>query len=163
MSDFIVMFFVIGILAVLFYTPKKFYEGIMLMQYGAVPPEEKLKAWIPIYNVLKAENLYRGGQRCFVKWGYILLVIAAFIEGAVLISGVEIMSVVMAAAVIVDIAVVLWYLANVLLVGSVLHASDCVSLPMLVVMSVVFPLGQDYIGKFLPIKISNIMKEDKVF
>jgi len=163
MLDNLLMFFPIGILAFLFYTPKKFYEGIMLMQYGDVPQEERVKMWIPIYNVIKAENLYRGGRGCFVKWGYVLLVVAMIMEGVVLISGTEVMAVVLVAAIVMDAAIVLWCLANILLVGSVLHVSDCVSLPMLVIMSLIFPLGQDYIGKFLPAKISGVMKGDKVF
>lgn len=163
MWDFVVAFAAVGVLALLFYTPKKLYEGVMLMQYGSVPAEERFKMWIPVYNVVKAENIYKGGRHCFILPSYIAIVVTILVRVVTISIGIESFVLELAEVVFVLLAILLAYVANAVLVWSIMHDAGCVSLVMLVVYTLIYPIGQDYIGKFLPANVESIMKKDRTF
>ena len=60
MNGIITTGFVIGMLAMLFFTPAQYMKGIMQMSYGKLTVKDKVMCYIPIYNVVKAESLYTG-------------------------------------------------------------------------------------------------------
>lgn len=163
MWNFVLAFAAIGILALVFYTPKKLYEGVMLMQYGAVPGEERFKAWIPVYNVVKAESLYKGGRHCFILPSYIAVVLTVLVRILTVVAGVEGLTPELIEAVLVLVAILAAYVANATLVWSILHDAGCVSVGLQIVYTLIYPIGQDYIGKFLPANVASIVKKDRTF
>lgn len=159
----VIVLVIVGVLGLVIYTPKKLYEGVMLMQYGAVPEEERFRAWIPVYNVVKAEKIYKGNHHCFILPCYLALVVAIAIRIVTIFVVKESMIVALVSAGFVLFTILLAYVANATLVWSIMHDAGCVGFAMQIVYTLVYPLGQDYIGKFLPANVAYAMKKRKTF
>lgn len=132
----------IGVLAMLFYTPYCMAAGIDRMNGGG--HRFKPKCCIPIFNTIYAEVSYLGkmGLLSFSTLLFILGVVAKictwlFIHQSTTIN--------MVTTILVLALLLLLYVANCWFVYMVIHDADCLDTWKLIIFALVFPIGQWYI------------------
>jgi len=154
--------FIIGCLAAVLYTPHKLFLGVKLINEGRVLLPMKLASWIPVYNTIASEKEYKGNCRS-------LAVAYASLASAIILRIVSVKVAPDAAFFAVSTVVLLYativyfYASNAVFVFQILHESDCLPLWAVIVMAVLTPIGQEYIGSYLPAKIASVLKEERTF
>ncbi len=151
---------IFGLFAVVLYAPMQMYQGIHEMQFST--RDKSVKAWIPIYNMISAEMSY-SGRASTIALSYVLVAIAVIFRIVVGKMSEPSTGIVTATVIVLWISFLAFYLTNVIFVFVVLHDSECMSLFSTILLSLVFPLGQDYIGKYLPKRIKSFMVKESTF
>ncbi|MCI9050357.1 MAG: hypothetical protein HFI05_00295 [Lachnospiraceae bacterium] len=154
--------FMLGMFFLIFYTPYLYCKGIFTMEYGTISLKDKITCMLPIINVCKAEHLYTGkvskvGLSSIVFTFTVILRFVAiyfFTENAIL----QIIT-----TTIFLVAFLISYIMNVIVIFQILNDSNCFSLSKVLFYSLLFPLGQYYVGKFLPTIIMNIKEVKETF
>lgn len=143
----IVAFFV-GVLAMVFYTPAKLMQGCYEIKYEVLPIRDKVVSFIPIVNVWSAEKATFGKlPTAAIAEIFFMLTVPFRFFVVFNFSGFAIN---LFSMLLMVFAFILCYLLNALLVFRILHTADTMSLGAQIVWSVVFPIGQYYIGEHLP-------------
>lgn len=146
----------VGVLAMLFYTPYMFAKGVLSINRDELPMSEKLKCFIPIGNVISAEKYY-WGKLWLVSYATIFFIIATVAKiGSWLLlhanSGINFVT-----SIAWMLAVVLFFVANCIDVFVILKETDATSIPKAILLAIIYPLGQWFIGAHVP----NILKKMK--
>jgi len=151
-----------GILASIFWTPIKFVKGVAMIIYGEVTSSERVKAVVPFYNVAHAESMYTGRvSSVLISTVFFLAsVFFRFIVLTVLYDN-QILQFASVAILVIGLAAI--YLSNVIIIFLVLKDSRAVPLGLTILYSLIFPLGQNYIGVYLPAVIHCSLKEEETF
>lgn len=151
----------LGIFFMLFLTPYTLSKGIWIINYEDIIFQDKVRCAIPIYNMFQAQRMYTGG----VPWIFIstMVTIVIFVVRLVEVTLPTPETVAMITIVLLVIAIVATYILNAAFVFQILHDSDVVGFPSMILMTILFPLGQYYIGNFLPRVIKSAVKEENTF
>lgn len=160
MGNVIALGFLMGLVAMFVIAPKEVYRGIMLIQYGSLTKDDKAKSWIPVYNIVKAESTYTGKvSSIFISFVVLLvLVVLRFVcvgllSEAVLLNGIT--------GLCAYVGVLVFYGSMVVFNFRVLNDAGCVSFLKMLFLALIVPVGQDYIGKWLPQLIKHSIKEEE--
>ena len=159
MNGIITTGFIIGMLAMLFFTPAQYMKGIMQMSYGKLTVKDKVVCYIPIYNVVKAESLYTG------KFSIVLIAILSVMAFTslrlVVVFTLPAVTFIQYISVIVFLlSLVFYYGANVYAVFIVVHDA---AIKGCMFRSILFPLGQYYIGNHMNVVVKNTIREERTF
>lgn len=162
LKSLIVTGFFVGLIAMLFITPARYAQGIFKLEYGELSPADKVKSWIPLYNITKSESLYTG------KFSLILVSTIAFlvslgIRFTCVFLAPSVLPVQLASILLLFIMLLFWYGSNFYAVFIVLNDSGTASILSCIMRSVFFPLGQYYIGTYLATVMKNYAKKEAVF
>lgn len=161
LKEIIFAFFIVGVLGVMFYTPSQMYKGVYTLEYGSLTSADRLKKWIPIYNVIKAERTYLG-KMGFVGLAYLILFLFLLVRIVVIFVATGNLSANHISTIALQVSGGLWLISQMVCVGRILKDAD-VGVGKMIFYSLLFPLGQDYIGKYLPAFVEAAIKEDKTF
>lgn len=161
LKEIMFAFFMVGVLGVLFYTPTQLYKGVHMLEYGSLTPADKFKEWIPVYNVIKAESTYLG-KTGFVGIAYILLFLCLLTRIVVIFAATTNLLANQISTIALQVTGGLWLISQMVCVGRILKDAD-VGTGKMIFYSLIFPLGQDYVGKYLPAFVEAAIKEDKTF
>lgn len=159
MNPIVATGFLVGILAMLFYTPAKFMQGICKLSYGDLTAKEKVMSYIPFYNVIKAEHIYTG-RMSSIGIASVAVVIAFIARFGAIFYLTDNRNMQIVTILFVLCALMAWYLCNAITVFMVLHDA---SLPGYIWRSILFPFGQFYIGSYMNAVIKNMEKEEGTF
>lgn len=153
----------VGVLAMLFYTPVIFSKTIFNLEYGdCLSAKEKRTIMIPVWNVVQAEKLYRGSSSSIGICNIVFVCAIVFrLVCFTMFRSVGILTLVSVILLLASFFSIL--LANGIFVFSVLYDAKVNTLSSCVLLSVVFPLGQYYVGTFMNTVIKNMNKEEEVF
>lgn len=162
LKSLIVTGFFVGLIAMIFVTPAKYTQGIFKLEYGELSPADKIKSWIPLYNVTRSESLYTG------KFSLILISTIAFfvsfgVRFACVFLAPSVLPVQIASVLFLFITFLFWYGSNFYAVFIVLNDSGTASILSCIMRSLFFPLGQYYIGTYLATVMKNYAKKEAVF
>ena len=154
--------FLVGLICMMFITPIQFAKGIRMIVYDEIPEEDRLSCYIPFYNIVSAEKLYTGRTSkvliasCILLLSFLFrLLVLFFLYSSVVIQ--------VASVILLVSSVVLCYLANAYIVFLVLHDSDTIGIIRQLLYAVVFPMGQNYIGVYLPAAIYAMRNREEAF
>ena len=162
LKSLIVTGFFVGLIAMLFITPARYAQGIFKLEYGELSPADKVKSWIPLYNITKSESLYTG------KFSLILVSTIAFlvslgIRFTCVFLAPSVLPVQLVSILLLFIMLLFWYGSNFYAVFIVLNDSGTASILSCIMRSLFFPLGQYYIGTYLATVMKNYAKKEAVF
>ena len=161
MAAIVITFFLLGIIAITFYTPYCMAKGIHIMAYSDLTKSEKISCMVPVYNVVKAETLYTG------EFNWILTSVCAFAAtllfrfAIIFLQGPKFVQIISVILVVLTMLAV--YIANVRLVYIVLKDAEIKSTVGAIVFALILPYGQYYIGTFMPTVIKNLAKQEETF
>lgn len=157
MTTIILGFFFVGIIAIIFYTPHQMYCGIKRIQYGTLSLKEKFISWIPVYNVINAEHSYLGSNKVLIN--SICIVVSLVFRFIVIFKFTENRILNILTVIFLLVSLIAWFLVNIIFVYIVLGDTDYISLVKRIYYSIFFPLGQNFIGNYLPTIIEQELKE----
>lgn len=154
--------FMLGVFFIIFYTPYLYCKGIYTMEYGTITISDKIICLLPIVNICKAERLYTGklsklGVSTIV---FVFTILLRFIAIYFLAEN-SMIQIFTTALLLLTFAIT--YIMNVIIIFQVLNDADCFSLSKVLFYAIFFPIGQYYIGKFLPTVITNIKLTKETF
>lgn len=161
MNELMLSGIIVGVLAMLFFTPYKMAVGISSLE-GKPSFGEKLICMIPIVNIARAENKYYG-KISLATISFITLVAGIvfrvwawwFHYQNVLLGTISI--------VVFWLVIFFYYAANVKFVYNVIKDADALSGSKLFLFSVAYPFGQYFIGAYLANIIKHNMEQEAIF
>lgn len=154
--------FAFGVFAILFYTPHELFCGVWTLEFGSISKRDKAKSWIPVWNVAQAETLYTGKTSSVLVTTIIAIVCLALRVLCSVCFGGSVVGNVLTICLL-QLSVIAIIVANIVFVFRIMRSVKCCSLLKCILMSIAYPLGQDYIGKFLPTLVKNYAKGDVTF
>lgn len=151
----------VGLFAMLFFTPYTLCKGIHILAYDSIDTKDKLMCMIPVVNIFRGEVLYTGKAPTvgistvafFVL--FLLRVVEAFAGAGTTIANITIILLV--------ISMLALYVTNFILVFRILKEADVTGFGAIIVFSLLYPIGQYYIGNLLPRVLKNSLKDDQTF
>ena len=152
----------IGLFAIVFFTPVVFSQGLIKMAYGEVAGKDKILSLIPVVNIIYAEKAYRDSISITLTTT-ILVTVAIVVRFTVAIflpyNGI----LTMLTVVIFVAAIIAAYLLNAIFVFIVINAANTTALPAKLFLSIFFPLGHYYVGKFMAKEIAYYARQENTF
>ena len=154
--------FMLGLFFMIFVTPCIFARGIFKIEYDVLAMSDKIVSAIPILNVIKAERLYTGKvsktgvAAVFLVVAFIVRLVTVFVFPSVYI--VQLITIVL-----LILSTTLVYVSNVFVVFLILNDADVFGVGCKIAFSIIFPIGQYYIGTYLPTVLKNFNKEEDTF
>lgn len=161
MSQLIISGLIVGLLGMLLWTPYLMCRGIDSLD-GELTIAGKILCAIPIFNIIRAEKKYYG------KFSLVAISIVAFIIGFAvrfftwryMYQNVTIGTV----TYFVFWAVILFYFfANMKFVFNVIHDANATAGFSLFALTLIYPLGQYYIGVYLGNVIKAMQRKERTF
>lgn len=161
MNDFVLSGFIVGILAMIFFTPYKMAVGIKKMS-GKVSISERLLCAIPIVNIIIAEKEYLGKiglcaigtVTCVIttvfrifQWYYMYDNVTMGLVGMIAFWA----------------GLLFFIISNMVLTYTIINDAGAVRGLKLILLTIGFPFGQYYIGAALPNVVRNIKNEEATF
>lgn len=156
MSDFIFSGFVVGVLIIMFYTPYMLAKGVWSLE-DDMTVSQHLVCLIPIYNIIKAEKMYKG-KYGFVTFSTVFSFVAIIIRVFIWYTSYNNVTMSLVSLALFWGAILIFCIANISFVYLILSDADAVAGLPLLLYSLAFPFGQFYIGAYL----SNVIKHKKV-
>ena len=161
MSNLMLSGIIVGVFAILFFTPYKMAVGISALE-GKPNIGEKLICMIPILNIGRAEKKYYG-KSGLATIAFILLIAGfAFRIWAWWFHYQDALLGTISIAVM-WFVIVLYYIANVKFVYNVIHDADALTGGKLFLFSAFYPFGQYFVGAYLATIIKHNMEQEATF
>lgn len=155
--------FGISIFVMLFVTPAFMYQGICRVSTGSLTGGDRVKSFIPLYNLIKSDTMFNGGKKLLsISTILMIVLLVGTIMSNVLIVSAGVSSLYILAKIITYLFIasfILFYVANVLFVRSVIKSGDVLSGLFFVLACIVFPIGQYFIGGYLNGAVASKIKE----
>lgn len=153
MSETVFSGLIIGVLAMLFFTPYCMAIGISKLE-DEPTMTEKILCMIPIFNICRAEKKYYGSIR-LASIGSIFVTVMIIVR-VVFILGVSVTNPLVGnvTLALLWVSLALYIISQMVFVYGVVNDSGCVTTGKRILMSVFYPFGQYYVGNYL----SNVMR-----
>lgn len=155
MNDLFLSGIVVGLLAMLFWTPQLMFKGVYKLgdDYSG---GNKVLSWIPILNICMAEKKYYG--KLSVCTGSIIsLFVGIGARVACWWFLYDNKVVALASTILFWIVILFYFIANIIFVYNVIHDAEAVTGFKLLLLVVFYPFGQYYVGQFL----GNVLRHAK--
>lgn len=152
---------IVGLLAMFLWTPYLMARGISKIAEVSGPVDYVLCA-IPIVNLARAEKLYYGKFK-LCTFSPILFAIAIVSRMYIWRNMYENVTVGTISIVIFWAALIFWMLSNMIFVYTVIHDAEAMSGVKLILMALLFPFGQYYVGTMLSNVIRHMKEREATF
>lgn len=153
---------VLGFLTMIFYTPAIMAKGILQLDSDDLSTKDKVLCKIPIVNIAIAEKVYTGRiSTIAISTIAVLAMIAIRIAVVFLLPSVFVVQVI--TVILFLLSLISFFITNMVFVFRVMNDADTRELTGKLLYSIVFPLGQFYIGTYLPTEMKNLAKQEEVF
>lgn len=161
MSDFAMSCLVIGVLAMVLYTPFCMARGVSKIA-GESGPLDFILCAVPLFNLARAEKLYYGKfHLCtFSPVVFVFAFIVRFYIWRNMYTNVMMGNVSM---ILFWAALMFYVVSNIIFVYTVIHDADAMQGFKLIVMSVAYPFGQYYVGTMLANVIRHMQEKEDTF
>lgn len=162
MNNFMFSGLIVGVLAMLFWTPYLMAVGISKME-GNIDFTERFLCAIPIFNIIRAEKKYYGGFR-FVTYSTIYLVVIFLVRvWFITINSSPNQAVGQITVILMWIGLLAYVVSNMIFVFTVIHDADAVHGVKLVLLCAFYMFGQYYIGTMLANVIRHMQEREATF
>lgn len=162
MSDIMAAGLLIGVLAALFWTPYKMALGIAKLNGDDITMGTKIACFIPIYNVIKAEKDYYGSIKLvtIATFAFIMSIIFKVVTWLMMHSNttINLISTLLVLALFVFVLI-----ANMIFVYTVIHESDALTPIKTIIFSIIYPIGQYYVGAYVATVVKNNRNREDTF
>lgn len=158
--NILIVAFVLGLVMMLIYAPHLMYKGSLTIQYGKLDTKEKAMSWLPLYNVICAVKTSLGSARIITVTSVISLL--SFV-GLLSCTALKQSELIFVFSWLFIISTIVNVICNQVAVFKILYTSCCVSLAKCILLAIIYPLGQSYIGKWLPLMIRQKDAREGIF
>lgn len=153
---------VIGVLAMIFWTPALMSLGISKLSTDKLSSTEKVLCCIPVFNIIRAEYQYYGKPR-----GVLISTVLMFIGVASRVylwrNFYDNVTVGTVSIVIFWLVILAWIVCNMVFVFTVINDAQALAGFKLFAFSVCFPFGQYFIGAYLGNVIRHMQQKEDTF
>ena len=161
MNDTLLSGLIVGIIALIFWTPYLMSKGVSSLE-GDVSFKEKLLCFTPVFNIIRAEKKYYGkvGLTSIAVVTSIVAIVFRIVCWYKFYSNVTLGTI---SLVVFYLGILFYIIANCKFVYNVINDADAVSGGKLMLYTIAFPFGQFYIGSFLANVIKHNMNKEATF
>lgn len=161
MSELMLSGLVVGILAIIFWTPYLMAKGVCTLD-GEFGIKERILSFIPLFNMAYAEKKYYG--KCPKTIFAYVFVIAAFVFRVwSWYFNYENHTLAMVSTVILWISLASYFVVNMIMVFNIINDAQAMTGLKLILFTVAYPFGQYYIGAYLINVINHMKKQEATF
>jgi hypothetical protein len=161
MSDLMLSGIIVGLLAMLLWTPALMSIGVSKFE-GDLSTTEKVLCCIPIVNIIRAEVKYYGKIR-LVTISSITFIVACVLRVLAWWYLYDNVTIGTASIILFWGALAFWAVANMVFVYNVINDAAAMRGGKLLLFSIVFPFGQYYIGTYLANVIRHMQSREDTF
>lgn len=161
MNEIMASGLVVGVLAMIFWTPFLMCRGLSKM-YDSTGTVDTILCLIPVFNLIRAEKIYFG----YIRWMLLAPVLLVAGVAARFYIWMNMYDNVMLGTVSIVIfwAVILFYLiCNIRFVYSVINDAQAVTGAKLFLLAIFYPFGQYYIGAYLTNVVRHMKQQEATF
>lgn len=145
-----------GVIFMVFWTPFLMAKGIQKLEVERLSVGETIMCLIPLFNIIRAEKMFYGKiGLCF--WGIVLSIVGTVVRVAAIIVNRENVILYYITLAIFIIGFLVAYISNVRFVYTVIKKSNALTTGKRWLFSLLYPMGQWFIGNYL----ANILKNQK--
>lgn len=153
--------FAIGLIMMLFWTPYLMAVGVESLN-GEVSFGQKIKCFIPVFNIINAERNYFGKvHMCGIST--LIFTIVTIVKFCTWFFLNQMGPLNFITNILWLLSILLLYIGNCVFVYIVIHDADGLSMIKLIFATIIYPIGQAYIGYQLANVIRNAQKEESTF
>lgn len=153
---------VIGFIVMVAWTPAMMNMGIKKIENGYLSAGDRVLSFIPIYNCAKAESISTG-RISFIAITDVLFLMACIFRFITYKLQPEVNGLDYVSAIILVITLLLAYLANGIIVYKILTTLSELNIFQRIFFSLIFPLGQWFIGAMLPTIVKRLERESSKY
>jgi carbon starvation protein CstA len=161
MSETFVSGIIVGLLAIMFWTPALMSMGISKME-GEISGGERVICCIPIVNIIRSEYKYFGRLR-LVTFSTIFVILISVFRVGVWYKYYQNVTLGTVSIVLFWAALAFWIVSNMMFVYTVIHDADALRGAKLLFYTIAFPFGQYFIGAYLPNIIRHAQAKEDTF
>lgn len=145
-----------GVIFMIFWTPFLMAKGIQQLEVERLSVGETVMCLIPLFNIIRAEKMFYGKiGLCF--WGIILSIVGIVARVAAIMINRENVILFYITLALFIIGFLVAYISNVRFVYTVIKKSNALTTGKRWLFSLIYPMGQWFIGNYL----ANILKNQK--
>lgn len=161
MSELVLSGLIVGLIAMIFFTPFLLAKGVSRLE-GELTAKEYILCAIPIINTIRAERKYLGkiGIHCISTIILILGITFRVVQWRFMYSNITMGLIGMA---IFWFSLLLFAIGNIVLVYTIINDANTVRGFKLILLSVAYPFGQYYIGSYLVNVIRHMKEQESTF
>lgn len=161
MSEFVLSGLIIGILAMVFFTPFMLSKGVARLE-GDMTIGEYILCSIPIFNTIRAEYKYLGriGFHCISTIIMIIGIIFRVLQWRFMYSNITLGLIAMG---VFWFSLLLFAVGNFSIVYLIINDARAVTGIKLIILAVFYPFGQYYIGAYLVNVIRHMKEQESTF
>lgn len=161
MSDLVLSGLIVGLFAMLFFTPFMFAKGVSRLE-GELTAGEYILCMIPFLNTIRAEKKYLGriGLHCIATIIMIVGVAVRVLQWKYMYSNITLGLICMA---IFWLSLLLFVISNIVLVYTIINDANATKGAKLLILAVAYPFGQYYIGAYLVNVIRHMQEQESTF
>ena len=162
MSNLMASGLLIGVLAMIFWTPYMMAIGIAKLNQEDVTWGLRFKCFIPVYNIIKAEVDYYGKMKwlSIATLAFLFSCVAKVFTWLFVHSNVTVNLI---TTLLVMILFVFQLIMNMVFVYIVIHESDALPPIKTIVFAIAYPIGQYYIGSYVATVVKNNRNREETF
>lgn len=161
MSNFMLSGVIVGLIAIMFWTPALMAMGVSKFE-GDLTAGERFICCIPLVNIIRAEHKYYGKLH-MASITTILFIIVAVFRVAVWWNFYNNVMLGTISVVAFWVSLALWLIGNMVFVYNVIHDADALQGGKLFLFSVAFPFGQYYVGQYLANVVRHMQAKEDTF
>ena len=162
MEEFISTGFLVGVLAMVFWTPYLFAMGVLRITQDYVDFSDRLTCMIPIANLFKADRAYFN-KVSVTGVAVSTLLVSVFLKINAVSWWPEIAWVHYGLIVLIILSFAIWFIGSMVGVWIVLRDSGLCAIQSQIIMSILFPIGQWYIGNILYKEIKYYQNQEDLY
>lgn len=145
-----------GVIFMVFWTPFLMAKGIQKLEVERLSVGETIMCLIPLFNIIRAEKMFYGKiGLCF--WGIVLSIVGVVARVAAIMVNRENAILYYITLALFIIGFLVAYISNVRFVYTVIKKSNALTTGKRWLFSLLYPMGQWFIGNYL----ANILKNQK--
>ena len=162
MSETVFSGLIIGVLAMLFFTPYCMSIGISKLG-DDVTMQERILCAIPIFNIIRAELKYYG-RIGFATIGNIFLIIMIAVRCVfILVLSVTSPIVGNVTLILLWVSLALYVISQMVFVYNVINDAQVTTTGKRILMSIFYPFGQYYVGNYLANVMKHLQEKQETF
>lgn len=161
MSPLVYSGLIVGVLAMVFFTPYLYAKGVSQLE-GDLTIGEKMLCMIPVFNTIRAERKYLGkfGFHFFATIFAFVAIVARVVQWWYAYNNITLGLICMGAF---WLGLLLFVISNCILVFTVIHDANAVTGIKLLLLTIAYPFGQYYVGAYLSNVIRHMQESEATF
>lgn len=161
MSNITATGLLVGVFAILFWTPYMFSKGVLSIN-NDVDMGIKVKCMIPLFNVIYAERYY-WGKLWLVSYGTILFVVSTIAKLCTWFFMNSNATLNLVTTILFIITFALFLIFNMVDVYMIIHETNTTTQGKAIILAILYPLGQYFIGAYTATILRKMENKENTF